>query len=441
MEFMEKTLDKCLNAGGDAAEVFRVSQKVLSLTVRDGQVETIEKSAPGGLAIRFYKDNKTAFAHTTDLSDKSIDGIILKIKDMADKTEPDEFAVLPGPGQYGRDLEIYDGSRANIGMDDKIAYLVNLEKLARGYDALVDKSNGVWCNEILSDLELVNSKGVNAGYRSSTYEVGLSVVVTKKGDMYPAEGSIKARYFNDLMSDEDLVDRYVSRALKLVGGTTVAGGDYEIIFTPIAASSILWGLSFALNGEDALAGRSFLSGREGGAFASEKLSLYDDALKIRGVASRPFDHEGTPSQNNKLIDKGVLTGFLYDTRTAARAGKKSTASAIRKEYYTLPGISPSNFYFAPGDDKVDDVVRSCKNGIIVESVHGWGLYSVNGQFSGGINGILVKNGEMVKPVANVTVAAGPEDLFEGIGAVCDDITFYDNFCSPTIMVRKMKVGA
>jgi PmbA protein len=169
--------------------------------------------------------------------------------------------------------------------------------------------------------------------------------------------------------------------------------------------------------------------------------LYDDALKIRGVASRPFDHEGTPSRNNKLIDKGVLTGFLYDTRTAAKAGEESTGSAVRKDYNAIPGISPSNFYFAPGEDNADDVVRSCNKGIIIESVHGWGLYSVNGQYSAGINGTLVKNGRRVKPVANVTIAAGPEGLFKGIGAVCDDMAFYDDYCSPTLMIKKMKVGA
>jgi PmbA protein len=229
MEFIEKILDKCVNAGADSAEVFRVNRKVMSLTVRDGQVETIEKSTPGGLAIRYYKNNKTAFAHTTDLSEKSIEGMILKTKNMADKTEPDEFAILPGPGQYGRDLDIYSDTRANVAVDEKIAYLANLEKSGMDYDVLVDKSNGAWCREVLSELELVNSNG---------------------------EGSVSARHFDDLMSAEDIADKYVSRALRLVGGTTVSGGDYEIIFTPTAATSILWGLRYALNGEDALKGAS-----------------------------------------------------------------------------------------------------------------------------------------------------------------------------------------
>jgi len=430
-----------MRAGADSAEVFGLNQKMLSLTVREGQLETVQKSTPGGLAVRFFKDNKTAFAHTTDLSDKSVDDMIQKTKNMAAKTEPDEFAILPGPGQYGRDLDIFDDSRVNVPTDEKIAFLVNLEKLAVDYDILIDKSNGAWCKEVLSEYELMNSNGVKSSYKSSFYSVGVSVVATKKGDMYPGEGRVRARYFSDLPSPEKIVDKYVSRAVRLVGGTTVSGGDYEIIFQPDAATSILWGLSFALNGENALKGTSFLAGKKGEAFASDRLNLYDDAIMLRGVASRPSDHEGVPSRKNKLIDKGVLTGFLYDTRTAARAGEKSTGSSIRDDYNANPGISTSNFYIAPGDDKAEDVIASCKKGIIVENIHGWGLYAVNGQYSAGINGILVRNGKRVKPVANVTIAAGPEDFFKGIGAVCDDITFYHRFNSPTIMIKKMKVGA
>jgi len=441
MEFVEKVLEKCMSAGADAAEIFRLNQKNFSLTVRDGQVETIERSTPGGLAIRIFKDNKTAFAHTTDLSDKSINDMIRKTGNMADKTEPDEFAVLPGPGQYGRDLDIYSDTRSDVATEEKIAYLANLEKLALGYDVLVDRSNGAWCNEVLTEIELVNSNGVSAGYQSSSYNVGVSVVVAKKGDMYLGEGSVNARHFSDLLPAEEIVDRYVPRALRLVGGTTVSGGDYEIIFSPTAAISILWGLGYAVNGADALKGTSFLTGKKGEAVADRKLNLYDDALKTRGLASRPFDHEGTPSRSNKLFDEGVLTGFLYDCRTAAKAGEEPTGSSIREDFNVIPGISPSNFYIAPGGDNTDEVIRSCKKGIIVENTHGWGLYSVTGQYSAGINGILVRNGKRIKPVANVTIAAGPEDLFQGIGAVCDDITYYHRYSSPTLMIRKMRVGA
>ena len=132
---------------------------------------------------------------------------------------------------------------------------------------------------------------------------------------------------------------------------------------------------------------------------------------------------------------------MYDYKTASKAGTKSTASSSRRDYSYFPGIFPINFYIAPGDDKIEDVIASCKKGIIVEGTQGWGLHSVTGNYSAGINGILVKNGKRIKPVANVTIAAGADELLKGIGAICDDITFYRSFNSPSIMVKKMKVGS
>jgi len=147
------------------------------------------------------------------------------------------------------------------------------------------------------------------------------------------------------------------------------------------------------------------------------------------------------SQKHALVDGGILRGFLYDSKTAAKAKAASTGSSRRNDYNAFPEIWPSNFYIAPGKDRSADVIASCKKGIIVEETQGWGLHSVTGQYSAGIVGILVRNDKRIRPVANVTIAAGADELLNGIGAICDDITFYDDFSSPTIMVKTMKVGA
>lgn len=441
MELIDMILRKCTRAGAGMAEVFHLSQKKLSMSVRDGKLEMIQKSTPGGLAVRFFSEGRVSFAHTTELSEPAIDNIIDKLTNLARKTEEDEFAGLPQPRALQGGLDIFDDSRINQPMEPKIEYLMELEKKAMNYDVLIEKSGGVWYEEISSTKTLANTNGLNAGYDSTIYKTGISVVASKKGEMYPGEGIVSARYFGDLPRPDEIVERFASRAVRLVGGTTVDGGDYEIIFTPDAANSILWGFCYALNGENAFKGASFLADKKGMKIASDALTLYDDALMTRGVASRPADDEGVPSQKHALIDRGILRGFLYDTKTAAKANTASTGSSSRDDYDSFPGIWPSNFYIAPGKDRAADVIASCKKGIIVEDTQGWGLHSVTGQYSAGIVGILVRNGKRIRPVANVTIAAGADELLNGIGAICDDITFYDDFNSPTIMVKSMKVGA
>jgi len=259
--------------------------------------------------------------------------------------------------------------------------------------------------------------------------------------MFPGEGSLWIRRFSDLPSPEKITEIFAGRAVRLIGGRPVDGGPYEIILAPSAANSLQWGLMGALNGNDNLLGATFLEGKLGQKIAFEGFSVYDDPLMPWAINSRPADDEGVASEKLALVENGVLKNFFYDSRTGAKANAKSTGAARREDYYSLPDISPSNFYIAPGTEKVDDVIAACRKGIIVEITQGWGLQGVNGQYSAGINGVLVQNGKRIRPVAGVTIGGTADDLLKGIGAVCDDITFFDRFNSPTLYVKKMVVGA
>jgi len=441
MELVDRILEKCTRSGAEMAEVFVKSQKTLSIVVRDGKVESITKASPDGLAIRYFSFGKTAFAHATDLSDMAVDKLIFQLSKIVKKTGEDQYAALPGPQTYVNNLDLYDLSRVENSTDSKIEYLVGLEKQALQFDPTVTKSNGVTYEETVTTISLANSNGVNVGYQTTLYEIRISVSAEKKGEMFPGEGSFSVRHFGDLPAPEEMVRRVVSKAARLVAGGAVDAGDYEIIFTPDAGWSLLWGLSAALDGDSFLKNSSFLAGKENTGMAGQSFSLYDDATMPRGIASRPADDEGTASRKVALIENGVFMQPLYDMKTAARAGATSTGSSARNSYDSVPGISPSNFFIAPGKDKVDDVVASCRQGIIVEATQGWGLHSVTGQYSAGINGVLVRNGKRIMPVANVTIAATADELFNGISAICDDITFYYRFNTPTILVKRMKVGA
>jgi PmbA protein len=326
-------------------------------------------------------------------------------------------------------------------MESKIDFLFGLEDLALNYDPLIKQSNGAWSVETISTTKLVNSHGLELSFDDTFYRVGVDVIAAKGDEMYPGEGSFSVRHFDDLPKPEEMVDRVAGKAVRLLGGTSIDPGDYEIILTGRATGSLLWGLSFALNGDDFIKGSSFLSGKEGDKFADSKFSLFDDATMPRGVSSRPFDDEGVASEKIALVEKGVLKSALYDLKTAAKAGKTSTGSSAREEYNIFPGIGTSNFYIGTGTDKFDDVLASCKKGILVEDTQGWGLHSITGQYSAGINGTLIRNGKRIKPVANITLAGGTDDIFNGVGAVCDDISFYHRFNSPTLMIKKMHVGA
>ena len=437
---IENILQRCMTAGADMADVFITTQKTLSLSIRNGELESITRAAPGGIAIRFFKNGKMAFAHFSNINEEILNASIPKFAALAQKMETEEFADLARMQQYPTYLDIYNDVWIKKSVEDKIDYLKTLEKLALRHDPIIKKSNGVSYEETSTTLMLANSHGVNTSYNSTRYKIGVSIVAEKNGEMYPGEGALFSTDFSTFPEPKGIAGIFASRAVRLIGGSPVDGGDYEIIFRPRGVISILWGLVHALNGEDAFKGSSFLAGMLGQKIAIDGLTVIDDATMPKGLVSRPVDDEGSASMNSTLIENGVLSGFLYDIKTASKANAKSTASSIREDYSSYPGIGTSNFYISPGKDKLDDVIASCQKGIIVEETAGWGLHGVTGQYSAGINGILVENGKKIRPVAGVTIAAGSGELLNGIGAICDDISFYDNIASPSIMVKRMTVG-
>jgi PmbA protein len=214
MELIDRILDKCLRAGADMAEVYYISHKTLSLAVRDGKVETVKKATPGGLAIRYYSGGKIAFAHTTDTSDKVIDKHIASLRNLAVKTGEDKFAILPSAQKYGPDLEINDTTYSDEALDAKIEYLQRLEQMAINFDPRISQSNSVWYEEYISTRSIVNTKGLNVSYDSTSYGVGVSVVASKDGQMYPGEGMLWVRRFGGLPTPEKIAEQFSGRAVR-----------------------------------------------------------------------------------------------------------------------------------------------------------------------------------------------------------------------------------
>jgi PmbA protein len=316
MEIIDQVLEKCKTAGADVADAFGISRKTLSISIRNGEVEAINRATPGGLAIRYLADGKLAFAHSTDLSERSINAMIPRLSALAQKTEKDPFADMPGSQEYPQGLDIYDTAQLGESIESKLDYLRNLEQMALKCDPLITKSNGVVYEEHETTRSLGNTKGVKFEYSSTSYRVGISVVASKGDEMFPGEGSVFATHFEDLPKPEEIVKMYASRAVRLVGGTTVEAGDYEIIFTPEAAGSIYWGLNYALNGSNSFKGASFLADKMGKQVAVEGLSVIDDGLRRRGIFTRPADDEVEEGVDFRPVRAFFLPVGLPDQRLA-----------------------------------------------------------------------------------------------------------------------------
>ncbi len=213
-----------------------------------------------------------------------------------------------------------------------------------------------------------------------------------------------------------------------------------VIFDTDVAYALLGGILGAVNGERVLQGASFL----GRAPRSEDRLRARDRRRRRdapkGPASEPFDGEGVPTAKRIIVDKGVLTGFLYNTIVAKRAGVRSTGNASRDGFSSLPGIGPHNFYMAAGTSKRADIIQATPRGLLLTEVTGYGINPVNGNFSGGAEGFWIEDGKIAFPVKGLTIAGTADEMLNGIDMVADDLDLDRSMTAPTFRIKLMQIG-
>jgi PmbA protein len=237
------------------------------------------------------------------------------------------------------------------------------------------------------------------------------------------------------------------KAAALVGARQCKTGAYTLVLDREVASALLSTVVQALSADAVLKGRSVFAGRLGGVIGSAGLTLVDDGLRPEGMATCPFDGEGVPQQTTTLVEEGVLRSFLYDHRSARREGgdARSTGSARRSSYRTLPRVGSSNLVVRPGTGSLSDLLKRVGEGLYVESVAGLhsGVNPVSGEISVGISGRLIEGGVAGTPVREVTIAT---DFVTLLSSVCDMagdsrwIPFYGSVNTPSLAIGGVTVS-
>ncbi|MCH6558349.1 MAG: TldD/PmbA family protein, partial [Nitrospirae bacterium] len=208
---------------------------------------------------------------------------------------------------------------------------------------------------------------------------------------------------------------------------------------PEMAGSLLANLSSAASGYALYKGASFLIGQLGNPIASELVTIYDDGRMPGGLGSRPFDGDGLPTRKTTVVDRGVLRNYLLDTYSARKLGLASTGNASRGVGET-PSVSPTNLYLVPGTPDPSDIIRSVRRGLYVTELIGFGVNMVTGDYSRGVAGLWIENGELAYPVEEVTIAGNLKRIFADIDMVGSDLEFRGRIASPTIRVSEMTIA-
>lgn len=407
---------------GEQVEAFVARSTSTTVRAYDGDVESLTQASSAGVGVRVIVDHREGFAYAGTLEEAMVIEALVEARDNATFGEPDEFNGLATPdGVEAADLDLWPEHLADVPTADKVALALQLEAATKGRDPRVSGVRMAMFSDALGEGAVATSTGIRAWGRAGTSYLMVQALAVQNGETQIAGGLSVGREVTDLSIDE-AADDAVLRATRLLGSTKPATQRLTLVLEPRMTATILGIVGGMLNGEAVLKGRSPFADRVGEPVASPLLSFVDDPTDRRSLGAESHDGEGLARRRNELVTAGVLQGFLHNTYTGRRAGTASTGSAQRGVSST-PGVGASALAVAPGTGTHDEVLSCIDHGLFVTSMAGLhsGVNPVSGDFSVGVEGLMVKAGELAEPIREATIASTIQRLLLDISAVGGDL--------------------
>lgn len=401
-------LDEARRRGVDL-EVVGGVQRELKINAQDGKAGETTVSTRGGLGLRVVSEGRVGYASTEDLSEGSLAWALSEAIENASLQKP-AGVTLPAGRALGRHDLLDEGLSGTVAEKRDMALALEAD-LKR--DPRVQSVQYALYAETQAETHVGSTKGVDGSYRSGG-AVMVSGMVMREG------GSVKQGFQVEAANDFHQLDpgrtalSSLERLGRHLGARPLKTGRRRAVFEPDVVATLLRLLVFALSGKALAEGKSALAGKLGEKVASDLVTLVDDATLPGGLASRPFDSEGTPSRRVVLIERGVLRSFLHNTETAARTGQRTTGHAHRSYGGTL-GVAPTNLILEPGAG----VTRG--DGVLVTDLMGVhaGANPITGDVSVQAMGLETVGGETY-PVDDFAVSFNLFELLRRVEEVGND---------------------
>jgi len=442
LDIANKCIDDAKKSGAYSVDTVIFDNEELSIRDRLGKTETIERSESSGLGIRVFIEGegglKQAAVSTNDLSDKTIEGLIDQVVDMAKVSPVDQYAGLAEKGQFAVEVEDMNICDNNDYSESQFIEVVKEGEAAGLSVDGVTNSDGAEISYSKSEFAIANSNGLSLIYPETNFSMFVSLVSgasTSKETDYDYSVS---RHFGSLKNATEIGKRAGELAVGRLNPVKKNTCKVPVVFSRRIARSFLDSFSGFINGAAIARKSSFLQDSMEKQIFSKSIKIVDNPSINAGISSEPFDGEGIKSNEINLVENGVLKSWLLDIRSANQLGLETNGRASR----SLSGnISPSssNLYIENGLISVDELISDIKEGFYVTDVFGMGINGVTGDYSQGAAGFWIENGEILYPVNEMTIAGNLKDMFMNMNIANDlEMSFGTN--SPTIRIDGMTIA-
>lgn len=423
-------LSQSKSAGATACEA-EVSQGFgQNVSVRRGEVETIEYNRDKGLGVTVYFGHQRGHASTSDLSPQAIKDTVAAAVSIARYTASDEFAGLADENLLARqipDLGLYHPW--DLSVEQAIELAKSCENAAFAVDKRIDNSEGASVSTQESLFMYGNSLGFLGGYPSTRHSVSCAVIAEDQG-MQRDYWYSSRRDAADLESAEQVGRLAGERTVRRLNARKIKTTDCPVLFEAPIASGLIGHLVGAISGGSLYRKSSFLLDSLGQEIFAPFVRIRELPHIHKGLASSPFDNEGVATHDRDLVRNGVLQGYLLGSYSARKLGMVSTGNAGGNHNLILESSGQS---FA-------ELLKMMGTGLVVTELLGHGINPVTGDYSRGAAGYWVENGEIQYPVEEITIAGNLKEMFKRIVAVGNDVLVQGSKQCGSILIDKMTIA-
>jgi PmbA protein len=433
-------LAKGMGASDAGAEV---SEGVgLSVSVRKGEVENVERNRDKSIGVSVYIGQRRGNASTSDFSRAALEQTVRAAYDIARFTAEDPAAGLPDEQDLAkgeaatRDLDLFHPWA--IDAEGAVEIATRCERAALSVDKRITNSEGAGVSAQQSHFFAGNSRGFRGGYASSRHSLSVAPIASLPGR--GGDDMQRDSWYSSMRSPEDLappeaVGRYAAeRALSRLKSRKIATCEVPVLYESTVAAGLLGAYVQATSGGALYRKSSFLIDSLGKQVLPDHVDVHEDPHRLRGKGSAPFDDEGVVTRVRDVVKGGVVQGYFLSSYSARKLGMRTTGHAGGSQNLTMTSRRTE------ASDDLDAMLRKLHRGLFVIELMGQGVNYVTGDYSRGAAGFWVENGRIAYPVHEITIAGNMRDMLKGIVAIGADAYTLGGKTIGSVLVERMKIA-
>ena len=442
-DFKDKLFSDAKERGFADCELFYTANKNFSVRIFKGEIAEYKNSNTLGVGFRGTYDNQMGYSYSEHLDESVINKLLDEaIANASVVEEPDVEKLYEGDKEYP-EVNTFNPALDDVTAEEKINKAIELDKYVTNADPRIKMAD--YCTVATSESEsaIANSYGLNL---SSKNNMAIAYIMARAEENDIVKSGMefwKGRDFSEF-DYKKVGDKAVKDAIDQLGAKSMPSGQYPVVLNNDTANQVFTTFLQIFYAENAQKGFSLLSkDRIGEKLAADIVTLRDDAICEYSIEASSFDAEGVAAQNKAIIENGELKTLLYNTKSAAKDGVKSTGNASKPGFGGMIGTSAHNFYLVPGKKSFDELIANITEGVLITDLAGLhsGTNPVSGDFSVSASGFLIKDGKVDRPVEQITLAGNFYEVLKNIEDIASDLRFFMGRSGmPSVLVKGLNIA-